>query len=231
MYHPTAGEPLVGLGRGELNFGGGVSNALLCWAERIGDDEWSLTQLPGERKIEAIDISVDPTTGVVFLALCQIVVVTVENPPEPPQDYNGYEAVVGAYGGDAWTFDLAETATWYPEGGEVIHLEFEGADPQISFRADGKGKFAWVHIDMIGSDMWDTLIHTNIEASTYDTSMHTWSTGLDATNYSTGASADSMVYAIGGIQASYAKIPTLDYWTLPQSRNDYPEGNLAYYRE
>jgi len=231
MYHPITDTPLVGLGRGELNFGGGVSNALLCWAERIGENEWSVTQLPGERKIEAIDMSVDPTTGIVFLALCQVVVVTVENPPEPPQDYNGYEAVVGAYGGDAWTFDLAETATWYPEGGEVMHLEFEGADPQVSFRADGKGKFAWVHIDMIGSDMWDTLIHTNIEASTYDTSMHTWSTGLDATNYSTGASADSMVYAIGGIQASYAKIPTLDYWTLPQSRNDYTEGELAYYRE
>jgi hypothetical protein len=156
--------------------------------------------------------------------------VTVDNPPEPPRDYNGYEAVVGAYSGVVWTFELAETATWYPEG-EMIHLEFEGADPQISFRADGKGKFTWVHIDMIGSDMWDTLIHTNIEASTYDTGMHTWSTGFDVTSYSTGASADSMVYVIGGIQASYAKIPTLDYWTLPQSRNDYSEGDLAYYRE
>ncbi len=231
MYHPATGEPLVGLGRGELDFGGGVSNALLCWAERAGEDDWSVTQLPGERKIEAIDISVDPMTNIIFLALCQIVVVTVDNPPEPPQDYNGYKAVVGSYGGVVWTFDLAETATWYPEGGEVIHLEFEGADPQVSFRADGKGKFTWVHIDMVGSDMWDTLIHTNLEVSTYDTSMHTWSTGLDVTNFGTGASADSMVYGIGGIQASYAKIPTLDYWALPTSRNDYSRGELAYYRE
>jgi len=226
MYHPATGAPLVGLGRGELNFLSLVSNALLCWAERIGEDEWTVTQLPGERKIEAIDISVDPTTGVVFLALAQKVTVTVDT-----KKYDGYEAVVGAYGGEVWIFELAETATWYPEGGEVIHLEFEGADPQISFRADGKGKFTWVHIDMIGSEPADTLVHTNLEASTYDTSMHTWSTGLDVTSYSTGASADSMVYVIGGIQASYAKIPTLYLWTLPQSRNDYTEGELAYYRE
>ncbi len=226
MYHPITGAPLVGLGRGELNFLSLVSNALLCWAERIGEDEWTVTQLPGERRMEAIDISVDPTTGIVFLALAQKVTLTVDT-----ENYDGYEAVVGAYGGDVWTFDLAETATWYPEGGEVIHLEFEGADPQISFRADGKGKFTWVHIDMIGSDMWDTLIHTNLEASTYDTGMHTWSTGLDVTSFGTGASADSMVYVIGGIQASYAKIETLTYWTLPTSRNDYSEGDLAYYRE
>jgi len=220
MYHPATGEPLVGLGRGELDFTGGVSNALLCWAERLGEDAWKVTQLPGNRKIEGIDISVNPADGHVFLALCQVVKVTVENPPEPPQDYNGYEAAVGEYDGVEWRFELAETATWYPEGEEMIHLEFEGADPQVSFRNDGRGRFCWVHIDMVGSDMWDTVIYSNLETSSFDVSGHTWSVGVEWTEPYTGASADSMVYVAGGAQASYARIPDLNYFTLPRFRND-----------
>jgi len=231
MYHPQTGEPLVGYGRGTLNFGGGISEAYLFWAKREGANDWTISELPGEHKIEAIDIAADPTNGDVFLALCQIVVVTVDNPPEPPQDYNGYEAVVARYSGGSWTFELAESATWYPEGEEFIHLEFEGADPQVSFRQDGRGRFVWVHIDMVGSDMWDTVIPTNLEASSYDTAMHTWSTGLEVTGSGTGASAVNMQYVVGGIKASYAQIPELNYFTLPTSRNDYPKGDLAFYRD
>ncbi len=234
-YLPSV-EPVVILGRGTLDFESGISDAKLAYAKRESYETWTVHDLPGNIQVEGIDTAVDPVTRDVFVAFTHRIEVLLEPPPPyEPQVVPAYQAGVGMLKENLWTFETPQEWSWFLEG-DVIHLLWAGADPQVAFTPLGTALFTWVQIDAAApiEDEFSVQFFTNLQASYYPFSQtpgEMWAPGYDLTEPSSGASADSLAFSTNHTQVSFTKIPVLDYFSAPRTRNDFPEGDLAFYKE
>jgi len=222
---PQSGEHCLAYANGVITGGSEPSiNVQLRFARRTGADDWDIETLHRDTNTvnaEAMDLAFDPAVGLPRIAMTYSHEIDFYGTPVPITD-----AVVAEFDGEEWDYRTVETRDFEVNGVD-FYFYFAGADPQISY-ANGLsfGSFVYVFVEAIYWDGGETLeVRSSIKES-YHTS--NWSFPLELSDPLDGASADSLEFKDGSAQICYAAISTIDYGP---ARNNYPEGDLTYYRE
>ncbi len=222
---PVTGEHCIAYANGIITEGSEPSlNVQLKFARRVGVNDWSIETVYRETKTvnaEMVDLAFDPISGMPHIAMTYSRITIFYTMEVPVTD-----AVVCRFDGSDWIWSTVETRD--PElNGVDFYFFFAGADPQVSFAQGlGFGAFTYVFVEAIYRDGGETLEVSSSIKQSYFTNQYSFP--LELTDPFEGASADFMDFKDGAAQISYAAIGVLDFGP---NRNNYPPGNLNYYRE
>ncbi len=222
---PVGGQHCIAYANGIITEGSEPTlNVQLKLARRAAANNWNIETIYRDTKTvnaEMVELAFDPISGYPHIAMTYSRIVIFYTMEVPVTD-----AVVCRFDGTEWRWSTVETRD--PElNGLDFYFYFAGADPQVSF-AQGMsfGAFTYVLVEAIYRNGGESLeVYSSIKQSYFT---NQWGFPLELTEKFEGASADSLAFSDGSAQISYAAIGVLDFGP---TRNNYPQGNLTYYRE
>jgi len=219
--HPVSGLPSIAYSSGIYWFTGMQYDfeELLRFATCDAGGQWSIETLLPQKIAEAIALAFDPIADEPVITFAQTRFINYHEQDVPVTD-----ASVAEHTAQGWSYTTVDEGSFDVEGFTLITV-FSGADPTIEFFPDGTAVWGFVRVQ---AD-YDVISMTfNIASSLFQASrLGNWQ--LPQPLWADGASADALALGPGStVQYSFVQIPILHDGP---TRNHYPIGDLAYFRQ